>query len=120
VSADAELEVGSTSSDPPRRRPRGSEWLSLFTAAALLGYVMLFALDLAEDGLGWGLAMLGLFFAFFGAPLLIFVSVVLFAVSFRRRTARERIRALSSMVAALALEALVLAAPHLRPRGPLG
>jgi hypothetical protein len=118
--AHAPLEAGSMSSDRRQRRPRASEWLSLFTLAALLGYVMLFALNWAEDGLGWGLAMLGLLFAFFGAPVLIFASVVLFAVSFRRRTARERIRALSSAVAALALEALVLASPHLRPRGPLG
>src|SRR5882724_2440956 len=117
---DAPLEASSTLPNGPRRRPWACELLSVFTVAALLVYVALFALGWAADGLGWGVAVLGMFFAFLGAPLVMFASLVLFGVSFRRRTAAERVRALACLVAALTLEALVLASPHLRPRGPLG
>ncbi|MGC4090961.1 MAG: hypothetical protein QM756_24420 [Polyangiaceae bacterium] len=100
--------------------PRASEVVSLGTLASLSAYALLFVCDLAGDGGGWMLAMLGYAFVLWAAPCFIALAALLALVSHRKRTRSQVARAWLFAGAALALEYYLRTAHGFVPRGPLG
>ena len=90
------------------------------TGTVLIGHATLFVTGQAGDGFGWGLALLGIAFGRYVAPILALMAATL-AITSRRRRSRESLAlALILATAVLAFDALLMTSRDFRPRGPLG
>ena len=90
------------------------------TATVLIVHASLFVTGQAGGGLGWGLALLGVAFGFYAAPILALVAATLAIISRRRRSRQSLALALILATAVLVFDALLMTSHDFRPRGPLG
>ena len=86
----------------------------------LIAYAALFLTDEAADGAGWGLAMLGVAFGYYVAPVLALVAATLAITTRRRRSSASFALALILAATVLGFDALLMTSRAFHPRGPLG
>ena len=74
----------------------------------------------AADGAGWGLALLGVAFGYYAAPVMALVAAAPAITTRRSRSAGSIGFALILAATVLVLDAFLMTSREFRPRGPLG